>query len=141
MKNLTSVTRALLLGGAFLAVGALATASAQDAGGFGLSGMSSRTKMSTSCPAIEWHVAPIVGGMLNGVAFYNDMSGISVIHGSIAKDGTINASLVSIRGNGPAGTVSGKRTATEAKGKLEGAGCANASFDMVTWTVGPHEGM
>ena len=148
MKHIHLALRAAFLGTALLATAGIVAASAQESD-FGRHGRIGRTtsgaKMSSgvACPSIEWHLAPTKSGgavSLNGVAFYSDMSGISVINGSIGADGKISAVLTSVNGNGPAGTVAGMRTPKEAKGELVGAGCATAKFDMLLWASGPNEG-
>ena len=148
MKHLPLALRAAFLGTALLATAGLVAASAQEQdfgrhGRVGRTATAVKTHAGAACPTIEWHLAPTKSGgvvSLNGVAFYSDMSGISVINGSIGADGKIAAVLTSVNGNGPVGTVAGLRTSKEAKGELTGTGCANAKFDMLLWATGPSEG-
>lgn len=95
------------------------------------------------CPTIEWHILPIPEGVtsnINGVAFYTDMSGVSSIRGTKGADGKIVATLSSVSGNGPSGTVSGSRDNNVSHIVLTGAGCANTSFDLQRFAPAPSGG-
>ena len=85
------------------------------------------------CPSIEWHVQPptTIPSPVNGVAFFNDMSGISIIKGTVGADGMIAGTLTSVSGKGPAGTVTGKRAKTATHVELHGDGCSNAVFNLM----------
>jgi hypothetical protein len=101
-----------------------------------------------NCAQIEWTIVPIPRtgsgapvGPINGVAYYSDMSGISKVSGTMAADGKITASITSVSGSGPAGTVTGMRGAQGTHIDLVGAGCANTSFDMPRFQdTGEHGG-
>jgi hypothetical protein len=94
-----------------------------------------------TCPTLEWDVVPLphdaagklVGNAINGVAYYGDMSGVSTIKGTISADGNLTATLTSVSGAGPTGTVTGMRGAKGTHIELHGAGCANATFDLPRW--------
>ena len=92
---------------------------------------------SANCAQIEWTIVPIprnasgaAVGPINGVAYYSDMSGISKVSGTVSADGKITASMTSVSGAGPMGTVTGMRSATGTHIELVGAGCANTSFEL-----------
>ena len=92
---------------------------------------------SATCAQIEWTVVPVprnTSGMaigpLNGVAYYSDMSGISKISGTMTDEGKVTATLTSVSGAGPAGTVTGLSGPKGTHVELVGAGCANTSFDL-----------
>ncbi len=89
-----------------------------------------------TCPTVEWHLLPMPVGVatnVNGIAYYSDMSGISIIRGTVAPSGMVGATLVSVSGNGPAGAVTGTHTAGATKVVLTGNGCANATLDLQRW--------
>ena len=88
-----------------------------------------------TCPTIEWNVIPVVTlpAIVNGVAYFSDMSGVSQIKGNVAADGTISATLTSVYGNGPAGTVTGTHAKAGTHFVLKGAGCSNTSFNMMKY--------
>ena len=86
-----------------------------------------------TCPAVMWHVSPIPRGVaspINGVAYYSDMSGFSVVKGTMGSDGKVAATVTSISGNGPAGMVSGLRDKNATHIEMHGAGCAETKFDL-----------
>ena len=123
-----------------LVVGAgLALAPAVHAQGMEWAGGRSPAQ-SSSCTPIEWHIIPVATGgavTLNGVAYFSDMSGISTIKGGITADGAVSAMLTSVSGNGPAGAVTGMRSATGTHVEMNGAGCSKANFDLMQLTPGP----
>ncbi len=94
-----------------------------------------------TCPSLEWDVVPLphdaagelIGNTINGVAYYGDMSGVSTIKGTITADGKLTATLTSVSGAGPTGTVTGMRSANGTHIELRGAGCANVAFDLPRW--------
>ena len=67
---------------------------------------------------------------VNGVAYYSDMSGFSVIKGTVNADGTITGTLTSLSGNGPTGNITGKRAKEATDVALVGPGCANARIHL-----------
>ncbi len=94
----------------------------------------------TTCAPIEWHIIPVATGgavALNGVAYFSDMSGISTIKGGITAEGAVSAMLVSVSGNGPAGAVTGMRSAAGTHVEMNGAGCSKAKFDLMQLTATP----
>jgi hypothetical protein len=58
------------------------------------------------------------------------MSGFSVIKGTVTADGTISATLTSLSGNGPTGTITGKRGKDTTDVALAGPGCANGRIHL-----------
>ncbi len=95
------------------------------------------------CPTIEWHILPIPEGVasnINGVAFYTDMSGVSTVRGTMGTDGKVVATLSSVSGSGPSGTVSGSRDKNVSRIVLTGAGCANTSFNLQRFNRAPSGG-
>ena len=110
-------------------------AQAQESGAANYAGGRSAAT-SKECPTIEWHILPTPpnrASNVNGVAYYTDMSGISVIKGTIAADGTVALTLTSVSGNGPAGVVTGRRDTTGTRVELRGAGCSNAKINFSRW--------
>ena len=125
---------------AVLAIGAgiVAIPSVQAQGLEWAGGRSPATQ--STCSPIEWHIVPVATGgavALNGVAYFSDMSGISTIKGGITADGALSAMLVSVSGNGPAGAVTGMRSATGTHVEMNGAGCSKANFDLMQLTSAP----
>ena len=96
-----------------------------------------RSKASlVTCPQLEWNVIPVPrgeAGEIKGVAFYHDMSGISVIKGTMSSDGKVTATLTSVAGTGPAGTVTGNRGPDITRIEVHGTGCANVAFNLPRW--------
>lgn len=89
-----------------------------------------------ACPTVEWHLLPMPVGVatnIKGVAYYSDMSGISIVRGTVAASGMVGATLVSVSGNGPAGTVTGSHTAGATNVVLTGTGCAHATLKLERW--------
>jgi hypothetical protein len=76
------------------------------------------------CPNIVWRIGRGADGSLNGIMWFDDMSGLSHATGS-ESGGAFNMTLTSVMGSGPVGTVTGHigKGAT-----LKGEGCANATF-------------
>lgn len=108
-----------------------ATSAADAAYWFGRSKASLAT-----CPQLEWNVIPVPRGKpgeIKGVAFYHDMSGISVIKGTMSADGKVTATLTSVAGTGPSGTVTGDRGPDITHIEVHGTGCANMAFNLPRW--------
>jgi len=65
------------------------------------------------CPALAWHInrQPSSGGTvaLTGPVWYENGSGVSFAQGTGQPDGTYSLDVKSVSGNGPTGTISGKR--------------------------------
>ncbi len=136
----TKISSISTIAAAFLAIGAgIVAKPTVQAQGFEWAGGRSPASSST-CAPIEWHIVPVaIGGAvtLNGVAYFSDMSGVSTIKGTITADGTISAVLNPVSGNGPAGSVTGKRTATSTHIEMNGVGCSKANFDLLRLTGSP----
>lgn len=89
--------------------------------------------MGPRCRSIGWHVQPVsrtLPASITGVAYYSDMSGLSTIKRTVAADATINATVTPVSGNGPSGTVTGKRGKGATDIVLTGPGCANAHMHL-----------
>ncbi len=65
------------------------------------------------CPSLAWHInrQPSPGGTVNlsGPIWYENGSGVSFAQGTGQPDGTYSLDVKSVSGDGPAGTISGKR--------------------------------
>jgi hypothetical protein len=136
-----SIGNCILAGAGILALGIATPALAQGGNGDDPGGtaywMGRSGPHTAACPTVEWNVTPTqrgVAGPFKGVAFFSDMRGISKISGTIAADGSIAATLTSVSGNGPAGTVDGKQEKDVTKLALHGLDCSNASFSMRRWS-------
>ena len=126
---------------AVIALGLAVSSTAYAQADSGYRNFAHSTSGGPKCPPIEWHVLPIIGsgaGVTNGVAYYSDMSGVSVIKGTLSADGTITGTVTSVYGNGPAGTISGKRDKTMTHVDFEGPGCSHLKFDLRQYV--PSEG-
>ena len=79
-----------------------------------------------------WHgTARHDNGSVTGIAYYNDLSGISMITGTIDQNGNFHLKLTAQVGDGPTGDVVGqKRTGGVTQATLTGPGCANMHLDM-----------
>jgi hypothetical protein len=85
------------------------------------------------CPTTEWHIKPVppTGAVtITGVAYFSDMSGISVISGTRTAAGTISGTVTSISGKGPSGKFTGQRTPTSVHVDLDGPGCSHHVVDI-----------
>lgn len=92
------------------------------------------------CPSLTWsvkRVGPATSGALAGVAWYEDMSGISVGRGTIAQDGKFNFTLTSVQGNGPTGTATGVSVGGNLQADLDGPGCSKLQVRMRPMTRTP----
>ena len=92
------------------------------------------------CPSLTWsvkRVGPASSGALAGVAWYDDMSGISVGRGGITPDGKFNFTLTSVQGNGPTGTASGVSLGGNLQADLDGPGCSKLQVRMRPMTRTP----
>lgn len=98
--------------------------------------MGHSTAMTASCPSIEWHIArlpPAGATPINGVAYFSDMSGVSIIKGMRAADGAITGTVTSVSGNGPAGVISGRHEKDRTDVALKGAGCSMTRMTAFRW--------
>ena len=95
-----------------------------------------------TCPAVQWHIQPVktLPGSVNGVAFFSDMSGISIVTGTILADGTISSVATSVNGKGPAGTITGKRSPNVTHFEMHGEGCSNVSGNIYRHKLGAAAG-
>ncbi len=106
--------------GAALAQGAGPNATGMDI-------YSGGSKPSGTCPGLHWTMASARPN-LHGYFYWNDGSGVSKGVGTSKPDGTFELNLTSIDGNGPVGTVTGKRASNGTlTATLKGQGCANMS--------------
>jgi hypothetical protein len=91
------------------------------------------TGMTSGCPATEWHIKPVppTGAVtITGVAYFSDMSGISLIRGARDAEGAISGNVTSVWGKGPSGKFTGQRTGNTVHVELNGPGCSNHAVDV-----------
>lgn len=91
------------------------------------------TGMTSGCPATEWHIKPVppTGAVtLTGVAYFSDMTGISLIKGTRGADGAISGTVTSVWGKGPSGKFTGQRSASGVHVDLKRPGCSNHTVDI-----------
>jgi hypothetical protein len=91
------------------------------------------TGMTSGCPATEWHIKPVppTGAVtVTGVAYFSDMSGISLIKGTRSAEGAISGTVTSVWGKGPSGKFSGQRTGNTVHVELKGPGCSAHVVDV-----------
>ena len=90
------------------------------------------TKSSVAgCPNIGWRLVRHTDSPITGIAYYADASGASSVSGSGDSSGKFTLQLASTMGKGPAGTVTGQRSADGAlEADLKGEGCANAHLKI-----------
>ena len=127
MRKSTILCSVLALTATGLAAAPIALA--QDAGN---TFMGARSSVG-GCPAVEWHILPPAekgAAVVNGVAYYVDMSGVSIIKANIAADGSLAGALISVSGKGPAGTISGKRDGKLAHIEVAGDTCSTVKLNM-----------
>jgi hypothetical protein len=136
----TSTFVAGVVASILIGLGAAPVAHAQE-GDVGWGGGRS-APASPTCPWIEWHVQPVgaAPATVNGVAFFSDMSGISMVKGAVAADGTITGTMTSVSGSGPAGTIAGKRTKQATHVELHGNGCSNVALNIYRYKLGASAG-
>ncbi|HET6183609.1 MAG TPA: hypothetical protein VFA03_08445 [Acetobacteraceae bacterium] len=84
----------------------------------------------SGCPYIGWRLVRHPDGQITGIAYYGDLTGLSEVTGHVEQDGTFHLTTKSMMGNGPVGTVDGKRTAKGADATMKGEGCANMHVRM-----------
>ena len=96
------------------------------------------------CPWLGWRMSRTDDGVVTGMAYYSDASGISAVTGTMGTTpDSIHLVLKSVQGKGPEGTVAVTQS-SDGKNviKLTGAGCANVEVplrgvpDMNTWIPG-----
>jgi hypothetical protein len=83
-------------------------------------------------PFIVWRLAKTATGEVHGIAYYSDLSGLSLVSGKVEPNGKFELTLTKTdMGIGPVGTVTGSRAPN---GSLEavmtGEGCANMTLKM-----------
>lgn len=117
--------RQILAAGCLIVGGIAAPAMAQEGDGGNM--YHGENAGIAGCPTMVWSVKRVgnpAAGALAGVAWYQDMSGISVGRGQIAADGKFSFTLTSVQGNGPTGTAMGTSVGSELNADLDGPGCA-----------------
>lgn len=88
------------------------------------------------CPGIQWHISRM-GDALQGMMWYNDMSGSSETRGTVAKDRSVTMTVTPIKGNGPQGTLKGHWTeAGTFEADLDGPGCSKQHVVFVRESTG-----
>jgi hypothetical protein len=84
------------------------------------------------CPWLGWRLARTDNGVVTGMAYYSDASGISAVTGTMGTTpDSIHLVLRSIQGKGPEGTVAVTKS-SDGKPviKLTGEGCANTEVPI-----------
>jgi hypothetical protein len=85
------------------------------------------------CPYIAWRLARHDNGEITGIAYYSDMSGVSMVTGTMNQAGQFHLTLTSSMGNGPVATVTGTKVANgNVDGVMKGEGCANMKMHFVS---------
>lgn len=83
------------------------------------------------CPYLAWRLALAANGDITGIAYYSDLSGVSMVKGKGDGHGHFTLDLTSTMGNGPVGTVNGTRTSRGGVvANMTGQGCANMHLTM-----------
>ncbi|MEO8715894.1 MAG: hypothetical protein ABI369_12855 [Acetobacteraceae bacterium] len=83
------------------------------------------------CPYLAWRLALAADGKITGIAYYSDLSGVSMVNGKGDGAGHFTLNLTSSMGNGPVGTVNGTRSANgTVVADMTGQGCANMHLTM-----------
>ena len=83
------------------------------------------------CPFIIWRLVNHDNGVVTGIAYYSDLSGLSKVRGMIEKSGQFKLTVTSSFDNGPVGTVIGTKSGDgELNATMTGTGCANVNFHM-----------
>lgn len=83
------------------------------------------------CPYLAWRLVRNADASVTGIAYYSDLSGLSTVRGTSNSAGQFQLMLTPSMGNGPSGTVLGRRTARGAvEADLHGQGCANMHLVM-----------
>ncbi|MBV8458979.1 MAG: hypothetical protein JO122_20485 [Acetobacteraceae bacterium] len=92
--------------------------------------------ITSGCPALRWHLVRVGGGRpgqpgeYKGVVYFADMSGASILDGTLAGNGTFRATVTSVAGTGPSGTLTGRRSQAGVQAHLAGPGCSNVAVNM-----------
>jgi hypothetical protein len=82
------------------------------------------------CPDLAWRLVR-KGGDVTGVTFYADLSGVSMVKGTVNDAGQFRLVLTPSMGEGPSGTVTGVRTRNgTVVADMKGTGCANMHISM-----------
>jgi len=85
------------------------------------------------CPYIAWRLARHDNGEVTGITYYSDMSGVSMVTGTVNQAGQFHLTLTSSMGNGPVATVDGTKAANgNVTGIMKGEGCANMTMHFVS---------
>jgi hypothetical protein len=130
MRNVTKLISSAALVGAVL-IGFGSSVMAQEGVASYMGGVS--TGMNSGCPATEWHIKPVppTGAVtVTGVAYFSDMSGISLIKGTRTAEGAISGTVTSVWGKGPSGKFTGQRTGNTVHVDLKGPGCSTHAVDV-----------
>lgn len=127
MTRLMTFASALTVLATGTAVSLPASAAAPPIAGFVGEGASSVA----GCPFIQWRLARHPDGQVTGIAYYSDMSGVSMVTGTVTQAGQFNLTLTSAMGQGPTGTVSGTKSRNGAlNATMTGEGCANMKLHI-----------
>jgi hypothetical protein len=85
---------------------------------------------STGCPSIRWDVVRTSETTFKGIVFFTDLRGTSVMDGTVARSGAFHATVRSVVGDGPTGTVTGRRTPSGLQANLVGPGCSHVTVGL-----------
>ncbi len=100
-----------------------------------MAGMAPHKAGGQDCPALTWHINRVPGQSgttaLSGPIWYENGSGVSFAQGTAQADGSFSLDVKSVSGNGPSGTLSGKRYKNGAVDvNAEGTPCFSGKFHL-----------
>jgi hypothetical protein len=133
MKSRTAISGACAL---LLGLGATSTsafAAGEDTGGTEQALVATASPVGPTCPSVKWHIIRDNAegpGNYKGVVWFSDMSGASILTGTMSKSGVMKATVKSVAGKGPSGVVSGTRTSQGVHARLVGPGCSKVAVDV-----------
>jgi hypothetical protein len=82
------------------------------------------------CPDMVWRLVR-TGSNVSGIAYYSDLSGLSMVKGTVNSAGHFQLTLTPQMGEGPSATVTGVRKPNgSAQAEMTGKGCANMHISM-----------
>jgi hypothetical protein len=88
------------------------------------------------CPGVQWDIFPSgPPGSYRGIVFYSDLRGVGYLNGTIDNAGKISGTVESVYQDGPAGTLTGMRTANGVQVQLMGTGCSNITVTLPSRTL------
>jgi hypothetical protein len=133
MKSGTAISAACAL---LLGVGAATTsalAAGEDTTGTQGALVATAPPVGPTCPSVKWHIIrdnDAGPGNYKGVVWFSDMSGASILTGTMSSSGVMKGTVKSVAGKGPSGTVSGRRSSQGLSARLVGPGCSKVTVDV-----------